>query len=536
MQEQVSKICKEQLTPALDKLFDRLVSTDEIIAIEKIEIDLGELEPRNLERELVEKIIRELEKQIPIQLLPDAKGTTKIPVQQNHFQMWLEYLERGTLPWQASQLDEKKWRESVLSNVSANVTSKERLKLVLQKNPLAIRRLIFQYPSSFLEKLIKASKAKVRLNISKVYDELEVAIFSFTKKDWMSVERKLTKNQFFQKATFRQIFWKEMINQFLIQDKASGKSEEILENIFSKIISKKEMPQFVNVLLRKADEQISNSSLEIKPILKTLQRELSKTPSIEKEKRVLPIRKSKKESSDEKSLKQRKSISNKNSPNAEKENTPSEKIDQFKKQKNSTERNPQEEELFEENILNQDATKDLTEIDFEKIPEGTAYYIAHAGVVMTHPFLSRFFQKLNLLEDSKFKDETARQRAIHLLHFLASGNTQIPEYELLLPKFLCGLPFEIPIERDVTLTDEEKAECGNLLQTMITHWGALGNTTPDGLREGFLQRTGKLEKRQNGWYLLVEGKTIDMLLDRLPWNLSMIQLSWMKELLRVEWY
>ena len=98
MQEQVSKICKEQLTPALDDLFNRLVSTDEIIAIEKIEIDLGEMQPRNLEKELVEKVIQELEKQIPIQLLPDAKGTTKIPVQQNQFQMWLEFLERGTLP------------------------------------------------------------------------------------------------------------------------------------------------------------------------------------------------------------------------------------------------------------------------------------------------------------------------------------------------------------------------------------------------------------------------------------------------------
>ncbi|MEM6806757.1 MAG: contractile injection system tape measure protein, partial [Bacteroidota bacterium] len=147
-----------------------------------------------------------------------------------------------------------------------------------------------------------------------------------------------------------------------------------------------------------------------------------------------------------------------------------------------------------------------------------------------------FFEKLQVLDGNHFKDEIARQRAIHLLQFLATGVTQLPDYELLLPKFLCALPFEIPIEREVNITKEEKEESEKLLQVMIDHWGALGTTTPDGLREGFLQRAGKLEKRQNGWYLQIENRTIDMLLNQLPWNLSMIQLPWMKELLRVEWY
>ena len=84
-------------------------------------------------------------------------------------------------------------------------------------------------------------------------------------------------------------------------------------------------------------------------------------------------------------------------------------------------------------------------------------------------------------------------------------------------------------------TDAEKEECENLLQVVLEHWGALGSTTPDGLRQGFLQREGKLEKKSNGWYLQVEQKTMDMLLSKLPWNLSMIQFSWMKEVLRVEW-
>ena len=91
------------------------------------------------------------------------------------------------------------------------------------------------------------------------------------------------------------------------------------------------------------------------------------------------------------------------------------------------------------------------------------------------------------------------------------------------------------MDHTITITKEEKKEANNLLQAVIEHWGALGGTSPDGLREGFLTRQGKLEKEQTGWRLYVEQKTLDILLDRLPWNLSLIKLPWMKELLKVEW-
>jgi hypothetical protein len=74
------------------------------------------------------------------------------------------------------------------------------------------------------------------------------------------------------------------------------------------------------------------------------------------------------------------------------------------------------------------------------------------------------------------------------------------------------------------------------MEAAIRHWGALGSASPDGLREGFLQREGKLEKRADGWRLIVERKTIDVLLDRLPWGVGMVALPWMgEEVVWVEW-
>ena len=85
-------------------------------------------------------------------------------------------------------------------------------------------------------------------------------------------------------------------------------------------------------------------------------------------------------------------------------------------------------------------------------------------------------------------------------------------------------------------TEEALTEADNLLQTVINYWDALKNTSPDGLREGFLQRDGKLIRIDGqGWKLQVEQMAIDVLMTRLPWGVSMVKLPWMDELLTVEW-
>ena len=74
------------------------------------------------------------------------------------------------------------------------------------------------------------------------------------------------------------------------------------------------------------------------------------------------------------------------------------------------------------------------------------------------------------------------------------------------------------------------------MRTDILYWTVLMSTSPDGLREGFLQREGKLTLSDHGnWKLRVEQKSIDILLGYLPWGISMVKLPWMENLLVVEW-
>jgi hypothetical protein len=160
-------------------------------------------------------------------------------------------------------------------------------------------------------------------------------------------------------------------------------------------------------------------------------------------------------------------------------------------------------------------------------------FVGCAGVVLLHPFLPRLFEALGIATDDALVQP---DRALGLLHFLATGQPVAPEYDLLLPKLLCNLPLDLPAPAPAVLSAAEMDEAIALLSAVVGHWTALGDISVDGLRGSFLVRPGKLSRRGDGSDLLqVEPRSYDILLDRLPWGIGMLQLPWMKKSLRVEW-
>lgn len=160
-------------------------------------------------------------------------------------------------------------------------------------------------------------------------------------------------------------------------------------------------------------------------------------------------------------------------------------------------------------------------------------YIANAGLVLLHPFIELFFEELKIAENGQLKKA---QRAVSLLQWLATGQLNAPEYELPLNKLLCGISLEEPVIGIGKLTKREKNEAQNLMEAVVRHWEVLKNTSPAGLQGNFLCREGKLTQKNDGdWLLQVERKSIDILLDHLPWSISMVKLPWMPQILWVEW-
>lgn len=168
--------------------------------------------------------------------------------------------------------------------------------------------------------------------------------------------------------------------------------------------------------------------------------------------------------------------------------------------------------------------------DLDALP---GFYVDNAGLVLLHPFLPQFFSVVGVADSNELIDP---QRALCLLHYLSTGESLAPEYALTLPKILCNIPLDTPVAADVPLMSDEMAEATVLLEAVIHHWDALRDTSPDGLRGTFLLRSGKVSRQGDGeWLLQVEMQTCDILLDQLPWGLSMIKLPWMDRSLRVEW-
>lgn len=170
-----------------------------------------------------------------------------------------------------------------------------------------------------------------------------------------------------------------------------------------------------------------------------------------------------------------------------------------------------------------------------EIGEDDDLSVTNGGLVLLHPFIESLFGNLGLLEEGEFSQVSARERAVCLLYYLATGRKEFPEHELILPKFLCGWPSGEPINRFLPFSEYETEECNKVLNSAISHWEALKSTSIEGFRSNFLQRKGILREEEFGWSLYVERETQDILLEKLPWNLSVVKHEWMDEMLTVHW-
>jgi hypothetical protein len=167
-------------------------------------------------------------------------------------------------------------------------------------------------------------------------------------------------------------------------------------------------------------------------------------------------------------------------------------------------------------------------------PDGPLF-VDNAGLVLLAPYLPRLFGRLGLNDGQRFVDANAAGRAALVTHYLVSGETTCAEPLLMLNKLLCGLPLQAPVPRRIELAASEREAADGLLLAVIAHWKALGQTSPAGLRQTFLQREGRLDHVDEAWQLEVPPQTFDLLLDRLPWGYATLRFPWMPEVLHVQW-
>jgi hypothetical protein len=539
LQQQIGRIAADELQPALEALFDRFASPDELIRFDKLEIDIGKVSAGQLEEALTKAVVRELERLLLQQITYSAPGAGGFEIEvasADHFKRWLFFLEKGYLSWQASGASEADIHLAVLEQAATDANAVDRLGELLQKHPPALIRLVQQHPETFLVSLLEAITAQTQKQLPAWLAELERLLRTANDKHpsrsktasglslqelWIAIFKSALERKPDRVGTEALIsaFWETRLKAFALSDAQAAAFRSTVREILEKEAGAFPLLSRLKKVLTTAKPAGSSDLKAGKP--GDLERKKdSRLPDAPAEQESpLP-------GEIEDGIERR----------AE---TPGREV-RPAKDANNIESAPEQEDFLKSREdtppTAEEAGKDDTahSENFD-VPSGSVWYVGAAGMVLLHPFYKAYFEFAGLLENGNFRSEEARRRAVHLLYFLATGETGPPEYELVLPKFLCGLPLGSPIERAVELTQAEREEAEKLLTAAISHWNKLGHTSPQGLREGFLQREGKLEKRNDNWYLSVQQQGIDILLDFLPWNLSMIKLPWMPELLRVEW-
>jgi hypothetical protein len=166
---------------------------------------------------------------------------------------------------------------------------------------------------------------------------------------------------------------------------------------------------------------------------------------------------------------------------------------------------------------------------------GTEIRIYNAGIIILWPFLTRFFEQLFLIKNGEFVNDESENRAVYLLQHLAYNRIDFQEYELGLNKLFVGLPFEGPLSPIAELKEDEKDLCLSLLNGVIANWDKVKSSSAEAIQGTFIQREGVLTIKKDSIALVIEKKGVDVLLNSLSWNISIIKLPWMQNPMHVEW-
>ena len=165
-----------------------------------------------------------------------------------------------------------------------------------------------------------------------------------------------------------------------------------------------------------------------------------------------------------------------------------------------------------------------------------AILIKNAGLIILWPFFYRLFDKCGFIIDKKFKDDESAQKSILMMQYLVTGSTEFKEHELVLNKILCGVPKNSFVDIELEIDSVHLELCESLLSGVLKNWEKLSNSSIETLRTTFLIREGILSQNEElDFNLNVIKGPFDMLIETIPWNISIIQTTFMKNRLIVDW-
>ncbi|WP_340105897.1 contractile injection system tape measure protein [Rhodohalobacter sp. 8-1] len=525
-QNRLSQIFKRDLIPLMQQVFDEVLSTDDHLRIRRLELDLGELSAGNLEEDLAEKFASQLRDQLYKQqktarrthtgknIKPSAKKWLEAEearfrsTQQSALEQFSFFIQTGQYPWWAGKTTAATSDQLARVLIDEKAGEFKTLFATLYQTETYSRRLIHQLSDSTLEQiLLLAGNRMPNRKIRSLMDDL-MKLHSISSLAPLN------------RANFRLLVWRTVFDiwvkkdayQKSIQpersktgpkpsDRKRNQIEKSLEFFLFSFLNKlavsfgkkhlhPDRQHSLQLQIRFLQRSVSAAGMQGGPLVKLLHSVSSIKPaewkSIEHKTGLQDDIRGKEYSKARKQVKDR-----------------SQQMDKDRE------------------------TDAKTDVD--------RFEVNNAGLVLIAPFLPIFFDALGLLKEKSFSTPQAAEQAALILQYIATGDTEMPEHDLILNKILCGIDVDEPLPQHLEIGDREIDEVNNLLDSVIEHWSALKGTSVRGLRDTFINREGTLIPQQNGWKLFVERITPDVLIDRLPWSISIIRLPWTNDIINTEW-
>jgi hypothetical protein len=564
VRETTARICRDHLVPALNNLLNSWTDPGEVVRIDRIEILVRARSVDHLEQILVESVLKKIGELYNPSTIADKQRNAiqKIPRATANFYNWIYFLQHGSLPYTSSLHEQGSWESDILETLATQIPAKHACRDVLIKYPQAVTRILSQFGGKFIQLWAAAyagmsSQQMVGLvqDWKDIFGRQEFREFAY-KLSWSST---VLQNQSERWLIYRIIMQPEQPDaDTQLMDLAAfcfvKKDLPILFSALEDFLAEhKNTGQVLKVYL--AEWRKKNPVNEKQPGRENPAANIPEIPTIkrpvtEDEGTGLPTTGSSTEfKSEEMQLQMSEDVESSSSSDmladidrvkpsndltssiAIKENQPADNEEAA----DLREKQHYNEDYNNDHDRNEEISDQFDDTDQDSYPEPAIQYIKNSGLVLIHPYLFSLFEAQGLMKRNKFKNRFCQDKAVQYLCYLAHGETGLPEYDLILPKLMCGLSPAEPVSRFITLDEEERAEAESLLKAMISHWNALGNTSPDGLRTNFLQREGRLQWKSSEWRLRVTQLTHDILLDKLPWSISIIRLPWMPFFLKTEW-
>lgn len=508
LQRKVSRVYQGEVIQSLEAIFDQLTPSGTTLRIPKLEINLGSISADRIEKEFAKKCIAAIQKELlkqqnnPHLITDEAKEQTteastkpsSLPnapqqITKDIGNVFTNFLETGMLPWFAKVKTIEELEATLLHEWGKMAsTAAQAFTTLLANSPTAQTRLINQCTIDFVAQLIENIYAYSTSEQKYILDLIASWLGRSLAPKEIRVFYMALLNQISEKAQISTEYFEYQFNslyQTIIQ-KGSTTNLEDQQSVLSTQPSRVNPPEAQHFKKQIADIILAQSTLDWSVIKMYFE------DAIEKENNAIA------------------------------------------RQSSATDATAQ---IIKHETLAIDSKSTQHQSNTELSVFEESYFIENAGLVICAYFLQPFFKGFELTTQEAFKDEKAQERAIHLTQYLVMGDENSAEFHLPLNKLLCGIPLNVPVDRFIELSDEEKTETDNLLQHLIQYWTILGNTSVEALRTTFLQRKGKLsyEPSFSTWLLQVEKTGYDICVERLPWTISVIKLPWMPERLQVEW-